>query len=631
MQIPDRYVKNFLGLKTRWEAESIAPGYASAGTFNWRSKQDHIELRQGQAIMGTNVDGPGNISGLAVGQRFDGIEVMIETFDRKVRYYDEDTADWVETTTADILPTAASGEDMAISPYYSLAGAMFYLSSKNSSIYKVPIANPQSIVDLQSTDHRGKISVKQSRTFLWDRQDASGGFDSTGLYGSYIDKDELSDYTEIASEAIGSSGSTNYTGTLAFKTGNPKRTAMYVTISATISGGTETFRDSRNGTLVSDHGGLGTINYATGAYNVTFSIATTGPVTADYYWEDSTSTGIADFSFDLERTAGQGFVFRQDDGGAQFQNLFSLGSTEYCFHGYKTWALTLSSDDTDATNFIYRAKVGLPNWRAGIETGDGIYYVDATDPSAPAIRLLYIGGVNAQVLPKSISDDLDLSGYLFDKSAMFEWGDQICIACRSINSPSNDTVFMYDRKEKLWDQFDFRVSVFQKYNGGLIGGDSASKNVYRLFSGLTDQELEIPNAWISDKDRLGAEGSKYFNIFKVKGFIGSDQSYDILFAFDDGSFVKVGEIDGQADYVDQGRMVTIGSNTQGSVPIGGAGIDAGIQASPYEYEFLVNTPLFEGYRVKFMATKVGYASISEYAAKDCRAKGRRIRPQYSAT
>lgn len=632
--IKDHYTKNFFGLKTRWESESIKSGYASEGTHNWTTKADHIELRRGQELFGTAVEGPGNISGLAVGQRFDGEEVLIETYDRKVKYYDETTEDWIETSTADILPAAASGEDISISTYHSLAGAMFYLSSKNSSIYKLPMANPASIVDQTSTDHRGKIRIKQSGMWLWDRKDASGGFDTTGLYRSKLDKDELADYSSVTAEN-GFTGAVNgsnkdYTVTLAFKGGGAKRTCMYVSVYATTGAGVETFRDSRNGTLVSNFGGTGTINYATGEVAVSFFNApSSGSVLADYYYEDSTSGGIVDFAYSSTRTAGQGITLRQDEGGADFQNLFSLGATEYCFHGFKTWALSISADDLDASNQIYRAKVGIPYWRAGCETGDGIYYVDATDPSSPAIRLLYIGGMNSQVLPKSISEDLNLSGYNFDQACLFEWGNFICVSCRTLNGTANDTVFMFDRLEKTWDLYDFRVSIFEKYQGGLIAGDSASRNTFRLFAGLTDEEANIPNAWVSNKDRLGVEGSKYFNIFKVKGFIDPDQEYDIYFSYDNGGFVKVGTITGTGTYVDTGNSVVIGSHTLGSETNGGGGDR--IEASPYEREFRVNTPIFESYRVKFVATKVGYVSITEYAEKDIRYKGRRVAPQYSST
>lgn len=617
----DIYVKQFAGLQTKYEDEATERGSASSSN-NWVTKTDHIELRLGQQVMGTTVAGVGKISGLRVGSRFDGTDVVIQTQQRKVKYYDETTEDWIEAGP-DVLPAAASGEDMAIDVYQGLAGGWFYLTSKNSSWYKIPIANPDSVVDLNVTSHRGKIRIKQNRSFLWGRKDTAGGFDNTGLYDSYIDKDELSDYTAVSSESIGSSGSVNYNGTLAFKGGGATRTCMFVSI----TDGVETFRDDRDGLLVGSLGGTGTINYATGDYDVNFNSAAAGSVTADYYYETSTSTGIVDFSHSTPRTAGQGGSFRQDEGGGDMQNLFSIGSAEYCMHTRKTWKLTIGSDDTDATNLIYRNKVGIPYWRAGCETGDGIYFVDAIDILDPQIRILEEGYNNPNVLPRSISKDLDLSAYRFDQSAIWEWGFYILVACRTSDSTINNTVLAYDRSRKSWDIHDFRVAMFDVKNGALIAGDSGSYNVYTLFSGLTDDEVEIPNHWTSNKDRLNVEGTKQFNIFKVKGLIGLDQEYDVEHSYDNGEFVKVYTISGQGSYVDRTQRTVVGPHTLGKNELGGGG--TGIEAYPYEKEFRVTTPRFEGYRVRYIAKKIGYLSITEYAAKDVRRKGRRILPQYS--
>lgn len=628
----EQYIKNFTkGLFTRLESESIPAGAAS-NSLNWMSFGDRIELRRGQTLMGTNVEGAGRIRGLLVANRFDGTQIPFRSRDRKIEYYDSVTEDWIESGS-DVLPELFDTEDddLAGDQYHSLAGAMAYFSSKNSGIYKVPIANPGEVVDQSSTSHRGKIRIKQGRMFLWDRKDASGGFDATGLYGSYVDKDELSDYTAVTAETgfTGAVNGTNkaYTHTLAFKSGGAKRTCMYVSVSATTGAGTETFRDDRNGALVSNFGGTGTINYATGVLAVTFFNApSAGNVTGDYYWEDATSTGIVDFSKSTPRTAGQGFVFRQDDGGADFQNLFSLGPDEYCMHNLKTWKLFLSSDDTDATNLIYRNRVGLPYWRAGIETGDGIYYADAPDNSEPFIRILQPNQFNTDVVPKSISEQLDLTKYRFDQCVIREWGMYIVVACRTIEATSNDTVFLYHKLFKLWDKFDFRVSTLDVYNGALIGGDSASKNVFTLFSDLTDEDVEIPNYWISGKLDHGVEGVKYTNIFQINGLIQPDQILKVFFSYDNGAFVEVGTIEGNASYVDQGQNIGVGANTLGSNELGGGG--DGIEASPYNREFRVNTPKYEKLRVKFEATQVGFVSVSQFGFKDVRKKGRGLPPQY---
>ncbi len=627
----EQYIKNFnKGLFTRLENESIPLGAASDSN-NWQSLGDRIELRRGQILMGSDVTGSGRVTGLMVGSQFDGTQIPFRTRDSKIEYYDTVTSDWIESGS-DRLGAPALGEDVAIEQYHSLAGAFAYFSSKNSGIYKIPIANPGSVVDLASTTFRGKIRIKQNRTFLWDRKDSDGGFDTTGLYGSYIDKDELSDFTAVTSEtgftgAVDSANKTYTKAALAFKGGDAKRTCMYVSVYATTGAGVETFRDSRNGTLVSNFGGTGTINYATGAVSVTFFNApTSGSVASDYYWENSVSAGIMDFTKSAPRTAGQGFVFRQDDGGEEFQNIFSLGADEYCLHGLKTWKLTLSSDDTDATNLIYRSRVGMPYWRAGTETGDGIYYADAPDTSEPFVRILQPNAFNTEVKPASISDAIDLTGYRFDQCVIREWGVYILVACRTSGATANDTLFVYHKLWKLWDKFDFRCSTLDVYNGALIAGDSASKNVFTLFSGLTDEDVEIPNYWISGKMDHGIEGVKYHNLFEINGLIQPDQELDIYFSYDNADFVQVGTIQGNGSYVDLGQSISVGSNTLGSTEVGGGG--DGIEASPFRREFRVNTPRYEKIRVKYVASKVGYVSVSQFGFKDIRKKGRSLPPQY---
>lgn len=616
----DFTVKNFeRGLITRIEAESLKQG-SSSDMKNWLHFGDHIELRRGQTRLGSEVAGDGKITGLRVGRRFDGEEVTIQTYDRKVRYYDDALEDWTEVATADVLPADASGEDVAIDTYHSLAGAAFYLSSPRSSIYKIMMPNPDDIVDLQSTDHRGKIKFINNRLRLWDRRDVNEGRDPTGYYGSWLDKDELSDYTEVTAEALGVLGSTVYSGTLAFKGGGSKRTCMYVTIQGTVAAGTETFRDDRNGGLLSNYDSVGTINYATGEYSVTFSDTTTSGVTADYYWEDATSEGPADFSKATPRASGEGFVLRQDDGGSDFQGVGSYGSDEFCFHTIKTWLVNISADDADATNLPYRSKVGISYWRAYKETGDGIYFMDDQDQNDPRVRLLTLDRQNAEVIPVSISDNLDLSDYRFDFAVIEEWNPYILVACRHKDSTANDTVFLYNKIWRNWNRLDYRVSVFAVKGGTLIAGDSASKNVFTLFSDRTDEDVEIPNYWISEKTDLGFSGIKQTNKFKIWGLIEPDQELEIFLSYDGAPFVSVGTIDGDGEYVDSGVLVTVGSSTLGSQEVGGGG--DGIEASPYFREMRINTPRYNKVEVKLVANAIGYVSVSGYTFMDNRAKGR---------
>jgi hypothetical protein len=620
-------VKNFTkGLITRVEDDSLPKG-AAADSLNWLSRGDRIELRRGSLLMGTRQTGNGRISGLKVATRIDGTEVPFGSYGRKIFAYDGSA--WNEAGT-NILAADAENEDLSIELYHSLAGAFVYASSPNSSIVKIPVSHPTNAVDQLSTTHRGRIRIKQGRMFLWDRKDTNGGTDKTGLYRSKIDRDELSDYTAVTAEAIGASGSTNYTGTLAFKAAGSKRTCHYVSFTANTAAGSEVFQDDRNGNLTSNRGGTGTINYATGAYDITFAGTTTGAVTSDYYWEDATSSGICDFSKATPRAAGEGFVIRQDDGGGDMMNLGSIGSKEYCFHERKTYEFSVSVDDTQATNQIYRDKVGIPYFRAMSETGDGTLYLDNTDQQNPAVRILTYDQLGQQIVPKSLSDQIDLSDYRFEKAVLFTWGDYDCLACRHKDADANQTLFVRNRLWNAWDRLDYCVSCLDTYGGSLISGDSLSNNFLTLFSGVDDDGSEIPNFWTSGKTDLGVSGLKKAHRMLLEGLIGPDQSLEVYLSFDSGqTFSLVKTITGQDSFVSR-QSVAVGANTLGSKEIGGGSTDGDITANHFQIDFGVHTDRFEYIQVKFKATGLGWLSISRYKLYDIRRKGQKSIPSYTA-
>jgi hypothetical protein len=95
-----------------------------------------------------------------------------------------------------------------------------YLGSPNSSIYKIPVANPGSAVDQSVANHRfGVFQIGQNRSFAGQRKGTTAGNeDKTGLYLSYIDKALLSSFTQVTAEVVGALGSTTYSGTLAERT-----------------------------------------------------------------------------------------------------------------------------------------------------------------------------------------------------------------------------------------------------------------------------------------------------------------------------------------------------------------------------------------------------------------------------
>lgn len=626
-------IQNFAyGIINSVDKQSI-PDAASSSSLNWSTEGTKIALRGGYYRLGKTNNTSGSITGLRVAKNV-GLNNTTSTIfrkrGRKLEYYDATSDDWVECGT-DIFPVASASDHVSMENYHSISGSQLHINGPTCGPFKVMVANPGSSTSLydSSKNFYGYIRVKQNRTFLWNRGGTTK--DTTGLYGSYIDKDEASDFTQISGESIGLAGSTTYTGTLAFKAAGAKRTCFEVTF----TDGTETFTDNLDGTLTGTAGGTGTINYTTGEYSITFAAAAGGAVTATYRWEDSTATGIVDFTKSTPRTAGQGFIFRQDDGGGKSQGIASIGGTEYCMHEVKTWALTLSADDTEATNLIYRERVGIPNFRAYIETGDGIYYIDDTDKNDPHLRLMSFDMGGSEVIPKSVSKRLKLNnekvgfsftGYTFDQAAIIEWGDFIVLSCRTNDSAVNNRVFTYNKQTGAIDEHDYFVNCFEIYDGSLIAGDSVSGNVTVLFNGYDDDSSTIANYWEGKLADLGARRLKKQKKIVLQGEIGKEQSILVSCSVDRGSFVEVGTIEGNGSYVDTTSRVIIGSQMVGDGTIGGD--SSGIEAYNYVKEFSMPTGNFELIQLRFEAQGLGYASVSTITHKDIRIKWSKIPAKY---
>ena len=716
--IPDFTVHEWLGTNTYISDITELKDGETPDSLNWLTGQykDHIELRRGYTLLGTTrLAGAGQITGIGIGLLQNGTQVPIYSYGSHLMYYNSVTNNTAEIGSS-ALGAAAASDDVSIIPYQNLAGSFTYITSPNSSIYKVSTSLPTDYRDLNVRDYRGYGKVDSNRLWSWGRQTSAGISDVNDVIVGVVDKQLLSQYTQLTAQLVGTgdgatktfaatmgeSGVTNgaaatifaievagaiaagtaVTGisvasqavismanTSSFTVGtfvmvlgvsgmtqingligvvrqvafNTNITVSIATtgFSAWTSGGTaypcEHFVDDKCGNMVSNLGGTGTISYVSGAISVTFKTAPINAVAinAQYYNEDSSNGGITDFSID-SNTNGKGKIFPQGDGGGALKAIMPFDQVQYCFHPMKTWYVNLlgttnPSSDVNSTNLPYRSNFGIPYYRSAFPTSDGILMVDTSHLNQPKIRFMEISPSVAAlitVVPTSISDTLNLSSLGFNKSAARRWGDFDLVAYQNITNgvidPFNTRVLVRNIYSGLWDIVDYAVSCFEEYYGTLIAGDSLSNNVFTLFSGSDDDGSLISNHWISKPYKF-VEGSKKFNRFIVKGLIQSTQNIDISFAYEQGPFVKVFTVQGNASYVNIGNPVEVGSNTVGSQVVGGGnGAGPAITAYPYEVEFIVGSDIFEYVQVQFSANSIGYCSIDEYTFKDIRYKSKKI-------
>jgi hypothetical protein len=298
-------------------------------------------------------------------------------------------------------------------------------------------------------------------------------------------------------------------------------------------------------------------------------------------------------------------------------------------HQFGTFQLQIPSDDTQSSNLLYRTNVGIPNWRGAYGTGDGIPYMDTLNSSNPKLRLLTVDYAtsitNPAIVPSSISDQLDLSPFFYDKTVVYEWGDFYVLECKSqkngVSVTANDTMWLYNKKTGYYDRLDYRMSCPATYYGALLAGDSISGNIFVLFSGFDDDGFNINNYWKSAPTRLGRAGMKRFNRLVVKGLIQPTQNLDIYLAYDGGNFVKIDTIAGNGPYVNLGTPVEVGGPTIGSNIVGGGGT---VNAFSFEKEIQIGSDIFDRVAVMFAANSVGFLQIDSYTYKDIRYKSERI-------
>lgn len=623
------------GLITRDPIQTIPDG-AAGDSLNWITKKGgkddtggKIELVRGYAPLGTELAGLDRVSGLIVGKKADNTQIPFMSTGKKVKYYDSVLMDWVEIGS-DILGTAADGEDITFARFDSRAGKQVWLNSPRSGPKKIMVANPGDYTDLYdaSVNYKAWLSIKNNLIFNWNISNS----DRNVVRTSYIETRSVTDYTQIVAEVVGTGNGVNTTfaGTLAFKGVQSKRTALDVSF----TDGVETFSDNLNGTLTGNLGGTGTINYTTGAFSITFNTAVTNltNVTATYRWVDETAAnGMAKFVVPVSRVSGDPNVFRQDTGG-DVKNIFSLKEHRFVAHTESIYDLVFTLDDTSTTNNLYRENQGIPSLRGGVESPEGVYTIDFSEKNNPRFVVIGYNNYSTEIKPTDISENLELSGYLFDYLDVGIFDDYVFYACQTADSPQNNRTFVYHRVFKTWDILDYCISSHDIYNGTLIAGDSISKNVFTLFSGTDADGTPIYNYWKSGITNMGTKYLKKIKKVSLEGEIGPNQVLHMYVSLDRGQWVEIVDndgnpfIQGSGAYVDKSQRVIIGAVTIGRTEIGG-GSD-GIEAYHYERSISFSQDKFSDIQIMFQTSDLGYASVVNCILRDVRIKQNKVAKKY---
>lgn len=240
-------------------------------------------------------------------------------------------------------------------------------------------------------------------------------------------------------------------------------------------------------------GGTGTINYMTGAYTV----SNAGVGTVNYQWEMTNNKGVTDFTKSATRLAGEGFTFRQDEGGDAIQVVTVHNGSYYSIKSRSVYQLTINSDDVTASNIVFRKDIGVPYWRSTVTTGQGIVFLNTANLDKPQLTILTPNQLGDNLIPVTLAEQFDFSKYTFTACAMTTFGEYIVFSGISFNQSTNDTLFLYNFRRKTLDVLPYAAKTLQDISGLLYCGDTTTDNIYNLLSGFDDDDQEIQNYWIS--------------------------------------------------------------------------------------------------------------------------------------
>jgi hypothetical protein len=599
----DHEIKKFgSGVHNREDNEDT-PKDSAKDALNWTTIDGRTELARGKVTVGDE-GAAGNCPAIHPGYKANGVAVLWRKISTKIQYFNG--SQWV-----DVVIGLNAADLYVFTNYSSLTGAWTFAGGPGG-LFKFSNANPGDYIQLYTTTDFfcGYPLIDKARMYLWGIAK-----DATALYRSYIDAQRAgTSFTQVSNEnlASGNGVQVTFTGTLSFKAGGAKRNCGLVTVKCTDGSG-EIFTDDKNGVLKGSAGGTGTINYITGAWSVTFVTVPSNSannVKADYVWEDSTSKGVADFTYSATRLAGEGDVIRQDEGGDSIQQLvIGIDGNYYSIKKQSAYQHKYADDDKTFNNQVVRRNIGILTRRSAVATGRGVVFINTANPDRPQLTVLEKNPLGDDILATELIPHFAWEQFDYSDAFMETYGQFVLLSCREEGSIVNDRMLIIDITKQTVDITNYGMKSLSKDGGVLYGGSPHTETVYKVLNGFDDDGATLENFWDSKYETYGMRRLKKYRRLRYRGEIDPAQYVEVYADFDGAGYTLVGTIRGDASYVNRTSPSSVGTTMVGEVAVGGDGVTT---VYPYEMQIkAVKIPKFRRRSLRFIAKGIGYVSIME--------------------
>lgn len=602
------------GIHNRYDSE-VTPPQSIYSELNWINENGALSLDKDSALFGTSSAGTTQ-----------SVEVFYG-YNRTARIFKKagTTVDyWNGTAWVAIITGLGATDEITMNQYTANSGYFVYITGP-TGLWKVNLANPTTALSMfvSTKNYKGFSFIDKGRMFMWG---VDG--DPTGLYLSRIDPQTLN-YNVVTNEVgfTGNGTQTTFSGTLAFKSANPFAICFNITLvgsAVTASGGGA----DDNSAIIKPTSGTaftGTINYTTGQWTMTFTVAPPAGQTCNfsYVWEDSNANGITDFTLSNPRLQSEGAVIRMDYGGDRIVAMYPISGVYLVIKERTVYKFYMKDSDLNAQNDIFRTDVGMQTLRSGVSTSSGVYLINTANPTEPRLKLFTpteIAEINSTVQDVQITDNklfqFNLANYDFTSTAIKLWDKWVLIACKQKGSTLNDRILKYQPNQEGGGSVDVSSGGYNSFaieGSSVYGASNKANEIRNLYVIGTNT---ISNSVTTADQVFKTETLKKLKRIRIRGIIGKDQALAIYLSFDSQTRVLAGTLRGNGYYSFEPELVASGNLVLGTHPIGSS-LSLTEGETPFFMEMkLTNIPKFRKMNLTLEALQSGRVTIQQMSFVD---------------
>jgi len=269
---------------------------------------------------------------------------------------------------------------------------------------------------------------------------------------------------------------------------------------------------------------------------------------AAYFSGYGDPTGYLDATLVNADTNADPDIFNLVEGGGPITGMAMDENSLYIFKQSIIYKVTLTDTDYSVTQlkpFDGRSQTtGLLSKGGAFSGGNEVFFITPDNQIMSVQRVESIDFPQIVPISENIKNTVD--NMKFDNAIGIVFRDKAYFSAKSTTSSAkNDTVLVWNIREKIWDSplVGWNVEDFAVYNNGtseeLYIADAISPNVYKVIDTITDGVFEVKANWRSKQFDFGEpQILKQIDNVYVEGYITPNTTLTISLLLDEDGYTQ---------------------------------------------------------------------------------------------